>query len=201
MTESCALAEAPLFLREIVAHVEVASECERVLDPVVANVGACVADAVKNGGKLLPFGDGGSAADVQQIGSEFLTAFQGRRPGVAAIVLTADSATLTAIANDADFEWVPAKQIRALEQPGDVVLGFSTSGMSRDVVRAFEAARERDRKTVGWTGRGPHQLTPVCDLLVEVPSHATARVQETHLLLGHVLCLAVQRLIAPHDVG
>lgn len=148
------------------------------------------------GGKILVFGNGGSAAQAQHIAGEFVNRFRIARPPLAALALTADSAVLTSIANDGDFEAVFAQQVRALGRRGDVAWGISTSGRSRNVVRACRTAREHGLATIGMTGRGG-PLADGADLVFTVASDVTARIQEAHLTLAHLLCELVERALFP----
>lgn len=151
------------------------------------------------GRKILVFGNGGSAAQAQHIAGEFVNRFRIARPPLAALALTADSAVLTSIANDGDFEEVFAQQVRAFGRRGDVAWGISTSGRSRNVVRACRTAREQGLATIGMTGRdGP--LADGADLAFTVASDVTARIQEAHLTLAHILCELVERALFPEGV-
>ncbi|MEO6031099.1 MAG: phosphoheptose isomerase [Burkholderiaceae bacterium] len=160
-----------------------------IADAVLALVGCITA-----GGKVLACGNGGSAADAQHFAAEFVGRFERERPGLAAMALTTDSSILTAIGNDYDFNAIFAKQVQALGAPGDVLLVFSTSGNSDNVIAAIEAARAKEMVVVALTG---HKGGRVRDLLLEtdvlicVPHERTARIQEVHLLVLHCLCDAV----------
>jgi D-sedoheptulose 7-phosphate isomerase len=143
------------------------------------------------GSKVLACGNGGSAGDAQHFSSEMLNRFEHERPGLPAIALTTDTSTLTSIANDYAFEQVFAKQLRALGQPGDVLLAISTSGNSANVLAAAEAAHELDMWVVALSGRDGGRLTSVLrtgDVEIRVPAESTARIQEVHLLAIHCLC-------------
>jgi D-sedoheptulose 7-phosphate isomerase len=158
--------------------------------PIARAVEAMAACLLANG-KLLACGNGGSAADAQHFSAELLNRFERERPPLAAIALTTDTSTLTSIANDYDYDQVFSKQVAALGQPGDVLLGISTSGNSRNVIRAIEAAHERDMKVVALTGRGGGEIAPLLaagDVHICVPHAQTARIQEVHLLTLHCLC-------------
>jgi D-sedoheptulose 7-phosphate isomerase len=144
--------------------------------------------------KILACGNGGSAADAQHFSAELLNRFEMERPGLAAVALTTDSSTLTAIANDYAFLEIFSKQVRALGQSGDVLLAISTSGNSPNVLKAIEAAHERDMTVVALTGRDGgkiRQLLGAADVLLNVPAQSTARVQEVHILILHCLCDAI----------
>jgi len=149
-------------------------------------------------GKILSCGNGGSAADAQHFSAELLNRFERERPPLAAIALTTDTSTLTSIGNDYDFDQIFSKQITALGQSGDVLLAISTSGNSRNVLRAIEAAHERDMRVVALTGRGGGaigNLLAAQDVHICVPHAQTARVQEVHLLGLHCLCDGIDTLL------
>jgi len=149
-------------------------------------------------GKILACGNGGSAADSQHFSAELLNRFERERPGLAAIALTTDTSTLTSIANDYEYEQIFSKQVSALGQAGDVLLGISTSGNSNNVVRAVSAAHEREMLVVALTGRGGGQienlLTPQ-DVNICVPHSQTARIQEVHLLALHCICDGIDTML------
>jgi len=161
---------------------------------VVAVVEACVR-TMQTGNKVLLAGNGGSAADAQHIAGEFVSRFAFDRPGLAAIALTTDSSVLTAIGNDYGYERVFARQVQALGRPGDLFIGLSTSGRSPNVLRAFEAAREAELVTVGFTGNRGGPMHELCDHLLAVPSPDTPRIQEGHIVLAHTVCLLVEQRI------
>jgi D-sedoheptulose 7-phosphate isomerase len=158
--------------------------------PIAAAVGALLM-CVTGGGKVMACGNGGSAADAQHFAAEFVGRFERERPELGAIALSTDSSILTAIANDYHFDQIFSKQVRALGQPGDVLLAISTSGNSRNVLAAIEAAHERDLIVVALTGKGGGKIGQVLretDVHICVPHDRTARIQEVHLLVLHCLC-------------
>ena len=155
---------------------------------------ACI-ECVKSGGKVLLAGNGGSAADAQHIAGEFVSRFEFDRPGMAAVALTTDTSILTAIGNDYGYERVFARQVQALGQRGDVFIGYSTSGKSPNILRAFEEARGKGLACIGFTGNRGGPMRELCDHLLEVPSADTPRIQEGHLVLGHILCGLVEQNI------
>lgn len=163
-----------------------------------ANVGPAlvaaqaISDALKAGGKLLVFGNGGSAADAQHLSAELVGRFQKERAALPAIALTVDTSVLTSVANDYSFRQVFARQIEALGRAGDVALGISTSGESPNVVAALQAAKAQGLKTVALTGRDGGSVGRVADIHVNVPDQNTQRVQEVHQTLIHVLCEVIE---------
>lgn len=159
----------------------------------VARAAQLIADSFSSGGKLLLFGNGGSAADAQHIAGEFINRFSiAERRGLPAIALTTDGGVLTCIANDTSFDRVFARQIEALGSGVDVCLAISTSGTSRNVVAAVEQARSQGLKTIGLLGRDGGRVAPLCDVAMVVSSPDTQRIQETHNLIGHVICELVE---------
>jgi D-sedoheptulose 7-phosphate isomerase len=158
--------------------------------PIAAGIQAMLA-AVTSGGKVLACGNGGSAADAQHFAAEFVGRFERERPELGAIALTTDSSIITAIGNDYNFDVIFAKQVRALGQPGDVLLAITTSGNSANVLLAIEAAHEREMTVVAMTGKGGGKMVAALretDVHICVPHDRTARIQEVHLLVLHCLC-------------
>lgn len=157
---------------------------------------ACL-DCLRAGGKILLAGNGGSAADAQHIAAELVGRFAFDRPGLPAIALTVDTSILTAVSNDYGYEAVFSRQVQALGRPGDVLIGYSTSGRSPNILRALAEARAQGMVTVGFCGAEGAGMTELCDHLLPVPSRATPRIQEMHLLLGHLLCELVECAMFP----
>jgi D-sedoheptulose 7-phosphate isomerase len=149
----------------------------------------------QQGGKVLLFGNGGSAADAQHIAAEFLGRFASDRIPLPAIALTTDSSALTAIGNDYGFERIFARQVQALGGPSDVAVAISTSGRSPNILAGVEAARERGLTTIGLTGGAGGPLAGMVDISIVVPSTNTPRIQECHITIGHILCEAVETLL------
>jgi D-sedoheptulose 7-phosphate isomerase len=173
---------------------------ERTADtclPSIVGAADLIAESIKNGGKLLLCGNGGSAADCQHMAAEFTSRLTSEfvRPGIPAIALTTDTSFLTAYANDFDFEGVFARQIQAIGKPGDVVFGISTSGNSQNVIRALESAKALGMATIGLTGANGGQLRAFVDACVCVPSDNTQHIQESHLAIEHVICHLVERAL------
>jgi D-sedoheptulose 7-phosphate isomerase len=163
--------------------------CEAPFQRLVA---AAVA-AIGGGGKLLFFGNGGSAGDAQHLATELTVRYLKDRAPIAALALTTDSSALTAIGNDLGFEQLFARQLRALGRQGDLAIGISTSGKSRNVILALEAARAMGMTAAGFGGNDGGDLPRVADPLLIVPSRTTARIQEMHILLGQMLCGALEQ--------
>lgn len=158
----------------------------------VETVGQLWLRCIRNGGKVLLAGNGGSAADAQHIAAEIVCRYRAVRPGAAAIALTTDTSVLTAIGNDFGYEQIFSRQVEALGQPGDVFVGLTTSGRSPNVLAAFEMATQRGLATVALAGEKGLPDTHSADHVLRVPDAATARVQEVHGLIGHLLCGIVE---------
>lgn len=150
--------------------------------------------ALRSGHKLMVAGNGGSAADAQHLAAEFVCRLCDDRPAMRSVALTTDSSILTAVSNDYGYERVFARQVEALGQAGDVLLGISTSGNSPNVLRALEQGRKMDITTIGLTGRNGGRMPPLCEYCLRVPSDVTAHIQEAHLALEHIFSLLVERL-------
>lgn len=151
--------------------------------------------ALTEGGKVLFCGNGGSAADCQHLAAEFVNRFKLERPPLPAVALTTDSSILTAIGNDYGFELVFVKQVQALGLAGDILVGISTSGSSRNVLAALREAKSRGLVTIGMCGAATGEMEPVCDHILSVPSKDTAIIQEVHIAAGHMLCHVVDHFL------
>ena len=177
------------------------SEAQRVMSAMLEDIAlqscvgaaaqACIA-SLKQGGKILLAGNGGSAADAQHIAGEFVSRFAFDRPGLPAIALTTDTSILTAIGNDYGYDKLFVRQVQAHGQKGDIFIGYSTSGKSPNILGAFEEARARGLVCIGLTGNRGGPMRELCDFLLEVPSSDTPKIQEGHLVLGHILCGLVE---------
>ena len=165
-----------------------------LLSILEAAAGACI-ESLQRGGKILLAGNGGSAADAQHIAGELVSRFAFDRPGLPAIALTTDSSILTAIGNDYGYEKLFSRQVQAHGNKGDVFIGYSTSGKSPNILRAFEEARARGLVCIGLTGNRSGPMRELCDHLLEVPSGDTPKIQEGHLVLGHILCGLIENAI------
>jgi phosphoheptose isomerase len=166
-----------------------------------ADAASITALALRTGGKLLAFGNGGSAADAQHLAAELVGRFARDRIGLPAIALTADSSVITAIANDYSFEHIFARQIDALGSAGDIALAISTSGASRNVLLGIQAASAKGLKTIGLMGKRGSPLADSVEISIVVSAEETARVQECHTVIEHAFCDAVERLVLRRDQG
>lgn len=155
---------------------------------------ACIG-CMRRGGKILLAGNGGSAADAQHIAGELVSRFAFDRPGLPAIALTTDTSILTAIGNDYGYDSLFARQVQAHGNKGDVFIGYSTSGKSPNILRAFEEARARELVCVGLTGNRGGAMRELCQYLLEVPAAETPKIQEGHLVLGHILCGLIEKAL------
>ncbi|MGB3667316.1 MAG: phosphoheptose isomerase [Bermanella sp.] len=173
------------------ASIETKQQAAEVLAPAIEQASDSMVGALLSGGKILTWGNGGSAGDAQHFSSELLNRFERERPSLPAIALTTDSSTVTSIANDYSYNEVFSKQIRALGNTGDVLLAISTSGNSANVVQAIQAAHDREMRVVALTGRDGGDMASLLlpeDIEIRVPSMTTARIQEVHLVVIHCLC-------------
>jgi D-sedoheptulose 7-phosphate isomerase len=156
----------------------------QLLEPIAA----AMTETVRSGGKILWCGNGGSAADSQHLAAELVGRFRQKRAAIPSIALNTNTSVLSAIGNDYGYEYVFSRQVEALGNPGDLLVGISTSGNSLNVIKAIEAARSRDLITVALTGAGGGNVGQIADHLFAVPSRETARIQEMHIMIGHILC-------------
>lgn len=173
--------------RKIVENETVIAQIESVSKKIIATYA--------NGNKTLLAGNGGSAADAQHIAGEFVSRFYFDRPGLASIALTTDTSILTAIGNDYGYDRVFARQIEANGVGGDVFIGISTSGNSKNILEAIAAAKQKGIFTVGLTGESGGAMRDACDVCICVPSSETPRIQESHIVIGHIVCAVVERAI------
>jgi D-sedoheptulose 7-phosphate isomerase len=176
-------------------HAAVVARAAQELPPLLERIAAAMHECLRRGGRILACGNGGSAADAQHMVAELVGRFREERRALAAIALTADAATLTALGNDYGYERVFARQVEALAQPGDLLFALSTSGNSRNVVLAAQTARSRGCTVVALTGEGGGQLAAHADLLLCAPSSVVARIQELHTLCIHAMVEGLDRLI------
>ena len=174
-----------------------------ILNESIELASAMLNQALLEGNKILVCGNGGSASDAQHFSSELLNRYDRDRPGLPAIALTTDSSTLTSIANDYDYRQIYSKQVTALGQPGDVLLAISTSGQSPNIVEAIQAANENEMQVIALSGKDGGAMSQVLDensVEIRVPSYVTARIQEVHILVIHILCeLLDLQLLGPAE--
>src|SRR5688572_28466770 len=189
------MAETDILRAEWDEHLRVASDAATLL-PVIADLADRLTDALARGGKLLVFGNGGSAADAQHFAGELLGRFRATRRPLPAIALSTDPSVVTCIANDISYDELFARQVAALAEPEDVVLGITTSGRSENVVRGQRAALERGAVVMAWTGQDPGSAGEAAELVLAVPSATTARIQEVHTLAMHTICVAIDAWVA-----
>ena len=160
---------------------------ESIGDSLETAANLCI-DSLKNGGKILIFGNGGSAADAQHMAAELVGRYKAERKGLAAIALTTDSSALTCITNDYSYDYVFSRQVEALANNKDVVIGISTGGTSSNVVSGLKTAKDLGCKTIGFSGRGGGKFNDLCDINLVVPAIDTPRIQEMHIVIGHTIC-------------
>ena len=174
-------------------------------DSILSTINNCVeiiSNAFKNGNKVLFCGNGGSAADAQHLAAEFSGRFYIDRDALPAEALHCNTSYMTAVANDYSYDVIYSRLIKGIGNKGDILVGLSTSGNSINVVKAFETAKEKEMITIGFTGESGGKMKPLSDYLVNVPSTDTPRIQESHMLLGHIICqLVEEKLFAPIPAG
>ncbi|EHO1594378.1 D-sedoheptulose 7-phosphate isomerase [Campylobacter coli] len=159
---------------------------------LIKNASLEVIKAYRNGNKTLLAGNGGSAADAQHIAGEFVSRFYFDRPGIASIALTTDTSILTAIGNDYGYENLFARQVQAQGVKGDVFIGISTSGNSKNILKALDLCRQKEIISIGLSGASGGAMNELCDYCIKVPSTCTPRIQEAHILIGHIICAIVE---------
>ena len=164
---------------------------DRIIETVQRIVKEMVA-ALKNGNRLYFCGNGGSAADAQHLAAEFSGRFYTDRDALPAEALHCNTSYLTAVANDYSYDVVYARLVKGIGEKGDILVGLSTSGNSTNIVKAFEVAKEKGMLTVGFTGEGGGKMKPLSDLLIDIPSKNTPRIQESHIMIGHIICQLVE---------
>jgi D-sedoheptulose 7-phosphate isomerase len=174
--------------KELEAHRKTLESVIEGLQYFIYTAGVIATETLEAGHKILLCGNGGSAADAQHIAAELTGRYKIERKGLPAIALTTDTSALTAIGNDYGYEHVFSRQVEALARKGDLLIGISTSGNSRNVIYALQKAKEIGCRTIGFSGKGGGKMNDVCDLNIIVPSDDTARIQEMHIMIGHILC-------------
>src|SRR6201991_2501127 len=179
-------------LAQSIATMQATLADPNIADTIVT-IGELTANAMLAGRKLMVAGNGGSAADAQHLVAEFVVRLVSNRPALPALALTTDSSIMTAAGNDFTFDCIFARQIEALGQPGDIFLGISTSGNSKNILQALQQAKEMNITTIGFTGNSGGDMRALCDYNVIIPSKVTMNIQECHLALEHIFCMAVER--------
>ncbi|MEW5746114.1 MAG: D-sedoheptulose 7-phosphate isomerase [Nitrospirota bacterium] len=162
---------------------------------LIIDTAKLIADAFNDGRKLLLFGNGGSACDASHIAAEFVNRFKKDRPGLPALALNTDMAVLSSIANDYDYDEIFARQVKTLADEGDIVIAISTSGGSKNILKAVDVAKKKGLTTIALTGQKGEKFAAKCDYAFVVPTDDTPRVQETHITLGHVICQIVEEIL------
>lgn len=185
---------------ELEQHINALHATVTECSPTILRLIEAIIQCIRSGNKVMLCGNGGSAADAQHVAGEFINRFRFDRAPLPAISLATDSSVLTCIGNDSDYEFVFSRQVEALACRGDILVGISTSGKSKNVLRAFESARSRGAMTVGFTGAsGKETLEKLCDLCLAIPSSDTPRIQEIHEFVWHVVCGSVEKAIFPEE--
>lgn len=184
----------PLISEKIEEHIQALSNTLEYLEtnPVLEEMALRCKEALQNGRKIMYCGNGGSAADSQHMAAEIVGRFQKERKGLASVALTTDTSIITAVGNDYGFDAIFSRQVEGIGQTGDILFAYSTSGNSENVIRAVEVAKEMGIHTFGFLGKDGGKLAKMCDLSFTVPHQTTARVQEIHLLAGHIICELVE---------
>ncbi len=183
-----------MVIEELKDHQHIIQKVIDTLAPDIEKACEMITAAIKNGNKVLIAGNGGSAADAQHIAAELSGRFVKDRRALPGIALTTDTSAITSIANDYGYEHVFSRQLEALAQPGDLFIGISTSGNSEGILNTFRSAKNSNCATLGLSGRDGGRMNTLCDLNIIVPSTITARIQEMHILIGHILCKSVDDL-------
>ncbi len=167
---------------------------------MIVNIAEIFIEAIRRGNKVLFFGNGGSAADAQHLGAEFVGRFKLERKGLPAMALTTNTSSLTSIGNDYGFEQVFSRQVEALGEKGDVAVGISTSGNAENVVAGIEMAKKMELRTVAFSGGDGGNLSKLADIALIVPANDTANVQELHITAGHIICELVEKALISNPI-
>lgn len=181
---------------QIVAHRDVLQSLSSSLIPDIHQAAKMVLDCLKKGNKIILFGNGGSAGDAQHIAAELTGRFKTERKSLPGLAITTDTSALTAIANDYGYHEIFARQISGLARANDTLIGITTSGNSPNVVAGLKTGKELGCTTIGLTGEQSGKIAPLCDVIINVPSRDTARIQEMHILIGHIICQVVDQGIS-----
>jgi D-sedoheptulose 7-phosphate isomerase len=182
-----------LVLRNFNSHIETIESVRNILTEQIITIANVMAQSLSNGGSIFWCGNGGSAADSQHLAAELVGRFKNNRRALRSIALTTDSSVLTCIANDYSYDDIFARQVEALGRPGDLLIGISTSGNSENVLRALKTAKEFNLVTVALLGKGGGSVKDLADHALVIPSDSTARIQEAHILIGHIFCELIEQ--------
>lgn len=185
-------------LKEFKESIEITEKFVQGHIETIVEVSRVIASAFNEGNKVILFGNGGSASDASHIAAEFVNRFKRERPGLPALSLATDMAVITSIANDYDYAEIFARQLKSLSAEGDIAIALSTSGQSPNILKALEVARKKKLRTVFFTGLKGEKSAAKATFSFVVPSDNTPRIQETHITLGHVLCLMVEEILFEH---
>jgi D-sedoheptulose 7-phosphate isomerase len=177
---------------ELDLHIETVNRVVSELKPAIAEVASILVNTIKDNRKILLFGNGGSAADAQHIAAELSGRYKKERRGLPALALTTDTSALTAISNDYGFDYMFSRQVEALANEGDTVIGISTSGNSKNVLVGLVQAKKMNCNVIGLTGNNGGEISSLADINIIVPSNNTARIQEMHILIGHIWCQIIE---------
>ena len=180
---------------ELNEHIRTAQQMNGLTEVIFQAAEVCT-ESLKNGHKILLFGNGGSAADAQHIAAELVGRYKTERRGLPVIALTTDTSALTAIGNDYGYQHVFKRQIEALANPNDVVIGISTSGNSGNVLDALKLANKLNCRTLGLSGRDGREMNSVCEINIVIPAKDTPRIQEMHIFVGHTLCHLIEQKLS-----
>ena len=183
-----------MVIEQLHDHKNVLQKVIETLVPDIESACKLMTDAIKSGNKILLAGNGGSAGDAQHIAAELTGRFVKDRKALPGIALTTDTSAITSIGNDYGYDFVFSRQVAALAQPGDLFIAISTSGNSPSIINAIQTAKESNCKVLGLSGRDGGKMNGICDLNIVVPSDTTSHIQEMHILIGHILCTAVDNL-------
>ena len=180
---------------ELITHLETIKKVIETMPEKIAIASKLAVETLKNGNKILLCGNGGSAADAQHIAAELVGRYKTNRRGLPAIALTTDTSALTSIGNDYGYDRVFDRQVEALANKGDLIIGISTSGNSKNIISALKFGRELGCKTLGFSGHNGGIMNDICDINLIVPSNDTPRIQEMHILFGHIICQLIDKTI------
>ncbi|MGD0335783.1 MAG: D-sedoheptulose 7-phosphate isomerase [Candidatus Omnitrophota bacterium] len=181
----------------LLENIRIKEELLRTSITRIKQIADLLIDSLRKGGKIILFGNGGSASDAQHIAAEFIGRFKKDRTALAAIAITTNTSILTSLANDYGYEVVFAKQIEALGQKNDIAIGISTSGKAKNVIAGFKQAKKNGLKTIAFTGGDGGEIAKLADAALIVPSNVTARIQETHITVAHIICEMVEETLCP----